>query len=127
MPKRAWIFIIFIFFSCFCFPSPSCSVREWEALLPREWLALGRTPAPLEKQAEKSGKICAASRGEGREGAGRAGDILGLPVSLQLNEHGASMPPAAAGGGLRNSLPCSQAPSTKPPTSACASVSPSGK
>jgi len=81
-----------------CFPSPNYSVWEWEAPLPREWLAFGRTPAPLEKQAENSGKICAAGRGgKGGRGAGRTGDILRLPVSLQLNEHGANMPPSRGG------------------------------
>lgn len=61
VPTCAWT-------SLCCFPSPTCLVWEWEAPLPREWLAFGRTPAPLEKQAENSGKICAASWGEGRKG-----------------------------------------------------------
>lgn len=56
----------------FCFLSPICLVWEWEALLPREWLAFGRTPEPLEKQAENSGKICAASWGEGKKGGWEA-------------------------------------------------------
>lgn len=81
-----------IFFPCIS--SPICLVWEWEVLLPREWLAFGRTPAPLEKRTENSGKICAASWGEGKKGAGKTGEILRLPVSLQLNEHGVNMPPS---------------------------------
>lgn len=90
----AYLRVLGLFFFFFCFPSPICLVWEWEAPLPREWLAFGRTPAPLEKQAENSGKICAASWGKGGRGAGRPGDILRLPVSLELNEHGVNMPPS---------------------------------
>lgn len=75
--------------------------------LPREWLALGRTPAPLEEQTEKSGKICAVNWGDGKDRAGRAGDTLGLSVSLQLNEHRANKRPSMTRGAPRHSLPCS--------------------
>lgn len=71
-----WIFVF-----GFVFLLPVMRFGNGRPSLPREWLVLGRTPAPLEEQAEKSGKICAVNWGDGKEGAGRAGDTLGLSVS----------------------------------------------
>lgn len=54
----------------------------------------GRTPART--TGEASGKLWenmhCELRGKGGMGAGRPGDILRLPVSLELNEHGVNMP-----------------------------------
>lgn len=75
-------------------------------LLPFVWFGNGRPRFPesgwrlagpqhhWRSKRKTLGKYVLRAGGKGGRGAGRPGDILRLPVSLELNEHGVNMPPS---------------------------------